>query len=143
MFGRLAKFRGSGGQVSAENEKARHEAEGATEQSDSPSSGIEVKYEDSVKHGQLAAAIRYKKFEKDGYIYPNLFQEADEMMLVALLMYTFTDLRTMARQNKLPDRSILSLPITLDCVAHNRRKHYQNSGCRDRTRDGTHSLAVY
>ena len=37
-------------------------------------------------------------------------------MLVALLMYTFTDLRALARQGKLADESILNLPITLEAA---------------------------
>ena len=59
------------------------------------------------------------------YTYPNLFQEADEMLVVALLMYIMTDLRAMAKQKQLkhgPER-ILNLPTTLEatlaCIEEN------------------------
>ena len=64
-------------------------------------------------------------FDNDNYVYPNLYQEADEMLVVSLLMYIMTDLRALARQNKLthgPER-IVNLPTTLEatlaCIEEN------------------------
>lgn len=52
-------------------------------------------------------------FEKDGYQFPSLYEEADEMTVVALLMYSMTELRALVRKNKGP-KEILQLPITLE-----------------------------
>lgn len=52
-------------------------------------------------------------FADDGYAFPNLFEEADEMSIVALLMYTMTELRALAKQDKV-SHEILKLPITLE-----------------------------
>ena len=70
------------------------------------------------------ADIKYA-FEDGKYVYPNLFQEADELMLVALLMYTFTDLRALARQGKLADQSMLNLPITLEAALNTVEQNLQ------------------
>ena len=64
-------------------------------------------------------------FDQDGYAYPNLFQEADEMTVVALLLYIMTDMRALAKTDQLahgPER-ILTLPTTLEatltCIEEN------------------------
>lgn len=53
----------------------------------------------------------------DDYTYPNLYEEADEMLQVALLIYPITDLRTLAKKKgkelKTPEK-ILDLPLTLE-----------------------------
>eukprot|EP00977_Amphora_coffeiformis_P019483 scaffold7295_cov167-Amphora_coffeaeformis.AAC.5 len=60
--------------------------------------------------------VKYN-FDRDSYQWPNLYQEADELMLLALLMYTFTDLRHLAKEGKLSDNaSMLTLPVTLSTV---------------------------
>mmetsp|Transcript_5294 Transcript_5294/g.7634 ORF Transcript_5294/g.7634 Transcript_5294/m.7634 type:complete len:461 (-) Transcript_5294:67-1449(-) len=56
----------------------------------------------------------------DGYSYPRLFEEADAMLQVSLLIYTITDLRGLAKKKdcklKNPER-LLSLPLKLaDCI---------------------------
>lgn len=48
----------------------------------------------------------------DSYAWPNLFQEADEMLLVSLLIYPFTKLRQLARDGSVSAQNILNLPIT-------------------------------
>jgi predicted lipase len=48
----------------------------------------------------------------DAYEWPNLFEEADEMLLVSLLIYPFTKLRQLARNGSLSAENILDLPIT-------------------------------
>ena len=54
--------------------------------------------------------------KKDGYVYPSLYEEADEMLQVSLLIYTMTDLRTLAKRKSTeltnPER-VLSLPLNL------------------------------
>lgn len=52
-------------------------------------------------------------FATDGYAFPSLYEEADEMTIVALLMYTMTELRALARKEKVSNE-ILKLPITLE-----------------------------
>ena len=57
--------------------------------------------------------------KKDGYVFPSLFEEADELMIVAILMYTMTEMRAMAKQGKFPEpqsQTILQLPLTLDTM---------------------------
>jgi len=55
-------------------------------------------------------------FANDTYKYPSLYEEADEMLQVALLIYTMTDLRALAKKKdtKLlnPER-VLTLPLNL------------------------------
>lgn len=62
-------------------------------------------------------AVPFSFSDDESYDYPNLYQEADEMLVVALLMYAITDLRTMAKKKKVelqnPER-ILNLPVTLE-----------------------------
>jgi len=52
----------------------------------------------------------------DEYVFPDLYDEADSMLQVALLIYTVTDLRTLAKKKNTklntPER-ILTLPIEL------------------------------
>lgn len=56
-------------------------------------------------------------FDCDNYQWPNLYQEADELTILAMLMYTFTDLRHLAKEGKLSDNaSMLTLPVTLSTV---------------------------
>ena len=57
-------------------------------------------------------------FDQDGYPFPNLYEEADEMLVVAMLMYIMTELRTMAKQKRLQHGAerILNLPTTLEAV---------------------------
>ena len=73
-------------------------------------------------------ALKKYAFDDDGYTYPNLYQEADELLLVALLMYTFTDLRALARrQGKLltTPAPILNLPITLEAALNHIEENRQ------------------
>lgn len=55
---------------------------------------------------------------QDGYQYPTLFEEADEMLQASLLVYSITDLRSLARDPKKktglksPEK-ILEMPLTL------------------------------
>lgn len=71
------------------------------------------------------------------YAYPSLFQEADEMLLVSLLMYIMTDLRAMAKQKRLqhgPER-IVDLPATLEatlsCIEDNADQLRQEQEAED------------
>mmetsp|Transcript_39728 Transcript_39728/g.119415 ORF Transcript_39728/g.119415 Transcript_39728/m.119415 type:complete len:223 (-) Transcript_39728:675-1343(-) len=49
----------------------------------------------------------------DGYEWPNLFQEADEMLQVALMMYPFTKLRDLIRNGTLKNLDgLLNTPIS-------------------------------
>lgn len=56
------------------------------------------------------------------YDWPTLFEEADEMLQVALLIYTITDLRTLAKKNDEKEvglttpEKILELPLTLEAA---------------------------
>jgi predicted lipase len=59
-----------------------------------------------VSTGSLPSAL------DDSYAWPNLFQEADEMLLVSLLVYPFTKLRQLARDGSVSAQNILDLPIT-------------------------------
>lgn len=52
-------------------------------------------------------------FKDCDFDWPNLFEEADEMLLSSMMIYPFTKLREMARQGLLKDsEAILSLPMT-------------------------------
>lgn len=54
----------------------------------------------------------------DSYRYPNLYEEADEMLQVSMLIYSITDLRTLAKDpkrnaNLASPEKILELPLSL------------------------------
>lgn len=54
------------------------------------------------------------EFDGDTYNYPSLYEEADEMLQVALLIYTMTDLRTLAKKKKttlVNPELVLTLPL--------------------------------
>lgn len=60
-------------------------------------------------------------FRQDTYNYPSLFEEADEMLQVALLIYTMTDLRTLAKKKKtklVNPELVLTLPLSLSACLH-------------------------
>lgn len=53
-------------------------------------------------------------FDSDTYNYPSLYEEADEMLQVALLIYTMTDLRALAKKKKttlVNPELVLTLPL--------------------------------
>jgi hypothetical protein len=54
----------------------------------------------------------------DGYAYPSLFQEADDMVKLSVLIYTLIELREIARSGKLDGHDaslkILDLPLPMD-----------------------------
>lgn len=55
-------------------------------------------------------------FDNDPYPYPCLYEEADEMLQAALLIYTMTDLRSLAKKkntNLVNPEQILTLPLAL------------------------------
>lgn len=57
-------------------------------------------------------------FDDDSYQYPNIYDEADEMLQVSMLIYSLTDLRTLAKDPKRKDElktpeKILDLPLSL------------------------------
>jgi hypothetical protein len=55
-------------------------------------------------------------FDSDTYNYPSLYEEADEMLQVALLIYTMTDLRALAKKKKttlINPELVLTLPLRL------------------------------
>jgi hypothetical protein len=58
----------------------------------------------------------FEKSEGGDYVFPDLYDEADSMLQVALLIYTVTDLRTLAKKKntklRTPER-ILTLPVDL------------------------------
>lgn len=79
---------------------------------------------------------------KAEYIYPNLFEEADEMLQNALLIYTVTDLRTMAKENKLknnPER-ILDMPLSLDTALGMIQDNFEL--IQENIGDSEHEMAV-
>jgi hypothetical protein len=54
----------------------------------------------------------------DSYQYPNLYEEADEMLQASLLIYSITDLRSLAKDPKRKDKlktseKILDMPLSL------------------------------
>lgn len=56
--------------------------------------------------------------EFDSYQYPNLYEEADEMLQASMLIYSITDLRTLAKDPKKKEKlkspeKILDLPLNL------------------------------
>lgn len=75
-----------------------------------------VQKKEDATSDDTAISAKYK-FDSDDYPWPNLYQEADEMTLNAMLMYTFTDLRNLAKEGQLTDnQSMLTLPVTLSTV---------------------------
>lgn len=64
-------------------------------------------------------------FDVDTYNYPSLYEEADEMLQVALLIYTMTDLRTLAKKKKttlINPELVLTLPLRYVLVFQERRR---------------------
>ncbi|KAL7546875.1 hypothetical protein ACHAWF_010199 [Thalassiosira exigua] len=60
----------------------------------------------------------------DGYEYPNLYDECDEMLQAATLVYPMASLRHLARQGKISDDgSILKVPLTASQVLDVVTKH--------------------
>lgn len=123
MLRRFSRFRKGGG-------KAEQESSSTTEAADQPDDDQKQLHQDAppppsttttATTTTAAGSNASKKYAfEDGYTYPNLFQEADELLVVALLMYTFTDLRKLARQGKLgANPAILNLPITLETALNN------------------------
>lgn len=59
----------------------------------------------------------FLKYEQaDGYEYPTLYQECDEMLQACILIYPMADLRTMAREGVIQDDVVLKLPLTASQV---------------------------
>ncbi|MGK3749295.1 MAG: hypothetical protein ACI8RD_001589 [Bacillariaceae sp.] len=59
-----------------------------------------------------------EKHGGDSYQYPNLYEEADEMLQASLLIYSITDLRSLAKDPKRKDKlktyeKILDMPLSL------------------------------
>jgi len=116
LFGKSSKLRQS--RNKADNGDDNEEAQVAATPSsnnDDDCEAIEQVYQEPPPHNNNKPSSLFA-FDKDGYQYPNLFQEADEMTLLALLMYTVTDLRKMAKEQRLGNNpeKILQLPLTLD-----------------------------
>ena len=67
----------------------------------------------------------FVKYESDGYVWPDLYSEIDEMMECCVLLYPLVDLRRLARQNELTGHKILNLPITLEVAMKAVEKYKQ------------------
>lgn len=102
MFGKLSsKLRGSGS-----SKKKQEEEEEVADDAVASNAPPRLNESSSTSRHGLYDFGR-------SYTFPNLYQEADELLLVALLTYTITDLRSMAKQEKLPAK-ILELPLSLE-----------------------------
>lgn len=53
----------------------------------------------------------FVKYEADGFIFPDLYSEIDEMMECCVLLYPLVELRRLARQGRLPQEKIMLLPL--------------------------------
>jgi len=62
--------------------------------------------------------LNNKRGECDEYKYPNLYEEADEMLQTSLLIYSIADLRSLAKDPKIKDKlkapeNILDMPLSI------------------------------
>jgi len=67
----------------------------------------------------------FVKYESDGYVWPDLYSEIDEIMECCVLLNPLVELRRLARQGTLPQDEIMRLPLQHAEVMQVVEKHKQ------------------